>query len=931
MKRFILLLIISILIIPHTLSGKHIHYSYTSISIGEGLSQANVESILLDSKGILWIGTRNGLNIYAQQQITHFFHEPENKYSLPDSHILHLAEDSLGNIWVATTQGLAQYDRTRKQFDTYTRGRVQSSLCVEGGILFGGDNVIYFYDYHTQQFKLLTYIHRNDTKMSPIMARVMKMLPLDKERAIIGTRKQGIFIYHYRTQTFELFTTEFLNTLLFSICLTSDNKLYVSYYGMGVVCYTLDGKKTATYQVSNSPLTNNYVMDIIEHQGKVWMATDGGGICLVDLASGEFSTLKHTTGDPTSLPFNSITELYKDENENLWLGSVRGGAIHVKESYIRTYQDVVMNHHGGLTEKSVTSLYEEPDGRLWIGTDGGGVNLYHPESDSFTHFPSTYGDKVVSMAGLSENELLVSIYTKGFFTFNKQTGQYRPFILKDQATNWRVCHNGYIPLAHRVNEDKIYLIGYEGWIYHLKNQSFTPLVLPEEYRKLAGALMVAYSNEEFVLLKQGSCAFMVNHQTDSVRLLTEVDANETIHSMTYDPIHQKVWIGTDKGLRYCQLETKECQSFETPLFNHVSYLTMDSKRRLWISAQNKLFSYSIDENKFSSWSTSDGYLPNEILPKYPTLCNDDFIYLCGTQGLVRIATNIKPSKDERPIVYLSDVSYNGESYLEPLKDDRMEVPWDYRSLVLTFGTKSKDIFQKQLLKYTIRSSSGENRFESYDPTVNLSSLAPDKYTLFVSCYTKDGDETEPLQVLSLVVTPPWYKTTWFMIIIVCCLIGASSAIGRWIHQKKTRQMKGDVGEFLQTVLQTLDESDETTVAQPVINEVDKAFLEKMDKLIYDHLSNEELSAKFLTDQLAMSRASLYNKVKALTGMGVNDYINRIRIERSVYLLTNTDMSINEISYEVGFSYPRYFSTSFKQMKGMTPTRFKEENKKKSQP
>ena len=83
--------------------------------------------------------------------------------------------------------------------------------------------------------------------------------------------------------------------------------------------------------------------------------------------------------------------------------------------------------------------------------------------------------------------------------------------------------------------------------------------------------------------------------------------------------------------------------------------------------------------------------------------------------------------------------------------------------------------------------------------------------------------------------------------------------------------------------------------------------------------------------LAISRASLYNKVKALTGMGVNDYINRIRIERSVYLLTNTDMSINDISYEVGFSYPRYFSTSFKQMKGMTPTRFKEENKKKGQP
>jgi AraC-like DNA-binding protein len=85
--------------------------------------------------------------------------------------------------------------------------------------------------------------------------------------------------------------------------------------------------------------------------------------------------------------------------------------------------------------------------------------------------------------------------------------------------------------------------------------------------------------------------------------------------------------------------------------------------------------------------------------------------------------------------------------------------------------------------------------------------------------------------------------------------------------------------------------------------------------------------RFLTDKMAMSRASLYNKVKLLTGLGVNDYINKLRIEKSVYLLTNTNMNINEISYEVGFSYPRYFSTSFKQVKGMTPTRFKEENKR----
>ena len=120
---------------------------------------------------------------------------------------------------------------------------------------------------------------------------------------------------------------------------------------------------------------------------------------------------------------------------------------------------------------------------------------------------------------------------------------------------------------------------------------------------------------------------------------------------------------------------------------------------------------------------------------------------------------------------------------------------------------------------------------------------------------------------------------------------------------------------------------ETEQSQKKNSKEDEEFIAKLNILINENMAGEELSIKFLTDKMAMSRASLYNKVKLLTGLGVNDYINKLRIEKSVYLLTNTNMNINEISYEVGFSYPRYFSTSFKQVKGMTPTRFKEENKK----
>ena len=62
-------------------------------------------------------------------------------------------------------------------------------------------------------------------------------------------------------------------------------------------------------------------------------------------------------------------------------------------------------------------------------------------------------------------------------------------------------------------------------------------------------------------------------------------------------------------------------------------------------------------------------------------------------------------------------------------------------------------------------------------------------------------------------------------------------------------------------------------------------------------------------------------------MGVNDYINQLRIEKASSLLIHSDLSISEISFEVGFTYQRYFSTIFKQIKGVTPSQYKEENRK----
>ena len=81
--------------------------------------------------------------------------------------------------------------------------------------------------------------------------------------------------------------------------------------------------------------------------------------------------------------------------------------------------------------------------------------------------------------------------------------------------------------------------------------------------------------------------------------------------------------------------------------------------------------------------------------------------------------------------------------------------------------------------------------------------------------------------------------------------------------------------------------------------------------------------------MGLSRASLYNKLKAMTNMGANDYINKFRMEKAIQLISTTDLTFTEIAEKIGFTTSRYFSTSFKQYTGETPTQYKEKIRKKS--
>lgn len=111
---------------------------------------------------------------------------------------------------------------------------------------------------------------------------------------------------------------------------------------------------------------------------------------------------------------------------------------------------------------------------------------------------------------------------------------------------------------------------------------------------------------------------------------------------------------------------------------------------------------------------------------------------------------------------------------------------------------------------------------------------------------------------------------------------------------------------------------------------DETFMLKLNKIITEHISQPDLGIPFICNEIGMSRASLYNKLKAITDMGAKDYINKIKIEQAIHLIETTDLSFSEIADRTGFSTSRYFSTIFKQYTGFTPTQYRNEHKNQAQ-
>lgn len=767
MKNIFLSLLLILLGIDSIKAG---NYYFEQIAVRDGLS-STVNCIYAEKDGFVWIGTKLGLGRFDGSELKKYVHSPESPCSLPHNNILHITEDSLHTIWVLTEKGVVRYRSRSDDFyltkDQYGDPVMANTVCrTAKGILLGGRNRIYQYDYKDDAVTLLY-------DFSPMgLFSISYMSLWDENTLLCCSRWQGILLLDLRTGELSPPPFDFGKDIK-EVLLDSKGRIWLAPYNSGIRCIDRNGTLLASYTVENSMLSNNIVLCMVEKDASIWIGTDGGGINILNPETRDISVLMHVPGDKYSLPCNSILSLYNDRNNNLWVGSVRCGLIGVREVSMKTYVEVATGDTRGVSSGTVLSLYQEnASDEIWIGTDGGGINRLDPVTEKFTHYPSTMEEKVVSITGFTSSKLLLSLFSKGLYVFDKPTGQYEPLKIKDKEVNRLLHYTGKTVNVYRYEPESVLLLGDHVYRYTIATGDIEA-ASEEEGTEIVGTLIPVSHDMYSTYLFDLRHIYAFDNDANRLESLYTTEGDVFINSVSVDE-NGLFWIATNAGLRYYDAEKETVRDVPTSMFTNVNSVLSDRHGKVWVGTDKMLFAWLANEKKFILFGESDGVLANEYLGKPRLISSRGNVYMGGNKGLLYIDKNLPVEYSGYSQMRLTNVLINGESVNERLKDDPpgLSVPWNSKAITIRVMACEKDIFRQRIYRYQIAGLSPQCT-DSYSPEILIRSLPPGTYRVMAACSMKDGNWTPLQQVLSLTILPPWYRTWWF---ILCCILVLSGII-----------------------------------------------------------------------------------------------------------------------------------------------------------
>ena len=713
-----------------------------------------------------------------------------------------------------------------------------------------------------------------------------------------------------------------------SLAITEDDKLLV-----GTLCgVDIIDDKTGTIEHWNcssvNPLSSNFVNSLLAKDGQIWVGTETGGITKLAPRQLQLEFFKHDAANPASLSPNAVNAMYAAPDGTLWVGTVEGG-LNALAPGSRNFTHYTMAN-SGLPHNSVSTLAADNRGNLWIGTWGTGIavmNLQQPgriiplvvdaKHQPFLNFAGVLVyDPINDGMWLGTNDGL-------FFYDLKRQQLIEPF---KGCLNVRGC------IGSLITRDGKLLMGCVQGMVEINLKSRIPG---------KGDFAVKYHQYKLDDPKSGVID----------KILSFCLAKDG-----------KIWLGSNGYGLYCYNYNKEgktyVKSFTTNnglANNTVKGIVEDNQGMLWIATDNGLSIFNPKTETFSSYSRKDGLLSSQFYFNGAIRDAKGKIYLGTDEGLMAVtgvnhavhnSARLRFTEllvDNQPVFAGSDYLDDDISIAKRLCIHESDKSFTIFFSALNYGNDSQGVYLYRMKGY-------ENDWVQLQPgqhSVRYSTLPAGSYQFEVKYIPSFDSDKEQVISVDIKVTPYFWKSWWFVSLMVIAFI----AFLLYIYTSRLEKMRErEVEELYRPIEAALKDSDEPGKLQSRIQmilenqkryqdsqkksieadrkqvaEKERPFMDIVMEVMEKNYDNSEFGVQELADEMRMNRSVLSKKLNAEAGQPTAQFIRNYRLDIAKKMITENvaNRNITEIAYRVGFNDPKYFTRCFTKQYGVSPSSYKD--------
>ena len=713
-----------------------------------------------------------------------------------------------------------------------------------------------------------------------------------------------------------------------SLAITEDDKLLV-----GTLCgVDIIDDKTGTIEHWNcssvNPLSSNFVNSLLAKDGQIWVGTETGGITKLAPRQLQLEFFKHDAANPASLSPNAVNAMYAAPDGTLWVGTVEGG-LNALAPGSRNFTHYTMAN-SGLPHNSVSTLAADNRGNLWIGTWGTGIavmNLQQPgriiplvvdaKHQPFLNFAGVLVyDPINDGMWLGTNDGL-------FFYDLKRQQLIEPF---------RGCLNVRGCIGSLITRDGKLLMGCMQGMVEINLKSRIPG---------KGDFAVKYHQYKLDDPKSGVID----------KILSFCLAKDG-----------KIWLGSNGYGLYCYNYNKEgktyVKSFTTNnglANNTVKGIVEDNQGMLWIATDNGLSIFNPKTETFSNYSRKDGLLSSQFYFNGAIRDAKGKIYLGTDEGLMAVtgvnhavhnAARLRFTEllvDNQPVFAGSDYLDDDISIAKRLCIHESDKSFTIFFSALNYGNDSQGVYLYRMKGY-------ENDWVQLQPgqhSVRYSTLPAGSYQFEVKYIPSFDSDKEQVISVDIKVTPYFWKSWWFVSLMVIAFI----AFLLYIYTSRLEKMRErEVEELYRPIEAALKDSDEPGKLQSRIQmilenqkryqdsqkksieadrkqvaEKERPFMDIVMEVMEKNYDNSEFGVQELADEMRMNRSVLSKMLNAEAGQPTAQFIRNYRLDIAKKMITENvaNRNITEIAYRVGFNDPKYFTRCFTKQYGESPSSYKD--------